>query len=226
MRHLGSKFLQNAPRTQTHAFTLVELLTVIAVIAILAVLLTSGLSGIMNKARRTRDVSAMRQIGTALLGFSADHNGVFPTAGATIRFDSVDATTGLPSWAEQIESYLGHDRKLFSTQKAEDSPDGIAPAAYFLGGHAAYAAAAEAGESVRFQPVRMVRIQMPSKYVLLGEIAVRVFEPFDADPDNFTQDPAFYPGGASGPEASIFFADGHVGAFDHFDPAVMMTTYE
>ncbi len=194
-----------------------------AIIGILAVLVAKGYGRVQAQAREVAKTSDLRQVGTAVLSFAAEHQGQTPTAGAAIPWGGVDLATGLPSWCEQIESYLDADRKIFSLNHREDPATGQFRPSYFLGGRAAYLAAQEDGMDPLFQPVRLARIESPSRYVLVGRIASGNFGPTDADPENFTQDPAFGYGGGGGTE--IFFADGHVASQSGYDPAKVTTTY-
>ena len=65
-------------------FTLVELLIVIAIIAVLALLVFGLSSKMMDKARRVSALSALRQVATANLAYSAENSGNINT----IRFSS------------------------------------------------------------------------------------------------------------------------------------------
>lgn len=61
------------------SFSLIELLMVIAIIAILLGLTLYAVSGLMNKAARSRASGEIQAMGTALEGYKTD-NGIYPAA--------------------------------------------------------------------------------------------------------------------------------------------------
>ena len=66
------------PSARTKAFTLIELLVVISIIAVLAGL-TMAVSGTVRKtADRTKCLTNLRMVGTAINTFAGDHEGVLP----------------------------------------------------------------------------------------------------------------------------------------------------
>jgi prepilin-type N-terminal cleavage/methylation domain-containing protein len=87
------------------AFTLIELLVVIAIIAILVGIATPVYTGVLERAKATKDMSNLRQIGTATQTYLNDSDGVFP--------GSTTAT-----WMSQLEL----NRKYLSVWRILQSP--------------------------------------------------------------------------------------------------------
>jgi len=76
--HLPDPSPAARPRAGRAAFTLVELLTVVAIVAILAAILIPTIGKIRRSANRASCASNLRQIGTALAGYCADHRNALP----------------------------------------------------------------------------------------------------------------------------------------------------
>jgi prepilin-type N-terminal cleavage/methylation domain-containing protein len=87
------------------AFTLIELLVVIAVIAILATVAYPVYTGVQERAKVTKDLNNLRQIGLATQTYMNDNDGVFP--------GSATAT-----WMSQLEL----NQKYLSAWGALQSP--------------------------------------------------------------------------------------------------------
>lgn len=89
------------------AFTLIEMLVVIAIIALLASIITPAVTRAVGRARTTRVMSNLRQIGVGMQAFLMDHNQTYP-----VRFgDSVtygqDLNGRRRHWQEQMNHYVG-----------------------------------------------------------------------------------------------------------------------
>ena len=67
----------NSPRRNTNAFTLIELLVVIAIIAILAAILFPVFAQAKAAAKKTADLSNLKQIGTATFIYMNDYDDTF-----------------------------------------------------------------------------------------------------------------------------------------------------
>ncbi|MCX6970717.1 MAG: prepilin-type N-terminal cleavage/methylation domain-containing protein [Verrucomicrobia bacterium] len=85
----------------SHAFTLIELLVVIAIIAVLAALLFPALNGVLAKSKSVGCVSNLKQLYTASILWSQDHDNWQLQA-----YDPFDGSGG-PDWAYNLRPYLG-----------------------------------------------------------------------------------------------------------------------
>ena len=94
-----------SPPPVQHAFTLIELAVVIATIFILGALTLRVSSGVVERAKATKDMSNLRQIGIATQTYMNDNNGVFPGSGSAI-------------WMSQLELNL----KYLSSWRVLESP--------------------------------------------------------------------------------------------------------
>jgi prepilin-type N-terminal cleavage/methylation domain-containing protein/prepilin-type processing-associated H-X9-DG protein len=208
---------------QRQAFTLIELLVVISIIAILAAMMFSLNKGISETRKNTQRIADLKQIGAALAAYAAENENKYPIAGKAIRYGATDDDgTGLPSWQEQLDSYVGRNRKLFAGPQPVSIGGDQYRNAYFLGSRGANSGSGTAD----FEAVASLKIESPAKYVLAGYDAVGDFDESDADKDNYTQDPAFNDSKTPGSKkVPLLFADGHVNTFTHFDPGQMQYSY-
>ena len=69
---------KNSPRPVEHAFTLIELLVVIAIIFILAAIALPALNSALERAKATKDMSNLRQIGIAMQTYFNDNDQILP----------------------------------------------------------------------------------------------------------------------------------------------------
>jgi prepilin-type N-terminal cleavage/methylation domain-containing protein/prepilin-type processing-associated H-X9-DG protein len=96
---------KSSPPQARLAFTLIELLVVIAAIGILLGIAVPALSGAYERAKVTKDLSNLRQIGAATQMYMNDNNGVFPGS-ATLK------------WMSQLEQ----NQKYLSSWRVLESP--------------------------------------------------------------------------------------------------------
>ena len=96
---------KSSPPPVEPGFTLIELLVVIATITILVAIALPVFSGVLERARATKDLSNLRQIGSATQMYMNDNNGVFPGSTAA-------------TWMSQLEQ----GQKYLSTWRVLESP--------------------------------------------------------------------------------------------------------
>jgi prepilin-type N-terminal cleavage/methylation domain-containing protein len=108
----------------SRAFTLIELLVVIATIVILAALATPVFLGVLERAKVTKDLSNLRQIGIVLQSYLNDKDNVLPV---------INAVPGIGTTAMPViyPKYLG-TKKVFQSpfDKRAASETDSAPVSY------------------------------------------------------------------------------------------------
>ena len=72
-------------------FTLIELLVVIAIIAILAAILFPVFAQAREKARQTQCLSNAKQIGTAMIMYTTDYDGLYPASNVAGAYNGAGA---------------------------------------------------------------------------------------------------------------------------------------
>jgi prepilin-type N-terminal cleavage/methylation domain-containing protein len=96
---------KSSPPLVNHAFTLIEMLVVLGVIAIMMSFTYPVYTTIAQRAKGTKDLSNLHQIGAATQMYMNDNNGVFPGSAAV-------------TWMSQLEA----NQKYFSTWRILQSP--------------------------------------------------------------------------------------------------------
>ncbi len=125
-------------KNRFRAFTLIELLVVIVVIAILATIAYPVYTGVQERAKVTKDMNNLRQIGIATQTYMNDNDGVFP--GSTTRAPS---ETGTQAPVSPIS--FGINSNVYPNNVAISADKITKPAAFIL-----FAPAQAAGASVTF----------------------------------------------------------------------------
>lgn len=90
---------------RSRAFTVIELLVSIAIIGVLAALVTGGVVKVGEASKRTACLSNLRQWGSALQLYVADHNGFMPRRGQGVRM--VAQFNRPEDWFNALPPYLG-----------------------------------------------------------------------------------------------------------------------
>jgi prepilin-type N-terminal cleavage/methylation domain-containing protein len=116
------------------AFTLIELLVVIAIIAILAAILFPVFAQAKEAAKKTSDLSNMKQIGTSMAIYLSDSDDTYPSA-YYYNNDSSSAG-GYTHWSGMLMPYV---KNLQIFVSPGDTIGGLAPT-NFLGNNGGYGA--------------------------------------------------------------------------------------
>lgn len=215
-----------SPKSRPTAFTLVELLVVVAIVVVLVAVSLPVLGKIVVTSRNLQCENNLHQIGTALIAHAGDHDGFFPTAGGVVVYQAVDPTTKLPGWTQQLEPYVGTDRKVFVCPSSHNLLPTNAQYSYFMACRAPYVANAN-----QYAPVRLNRIASTSKFFIAGDIAANTVYTdrgaLDADKSDYTLNPAFATmvKPFHNRRVNLVFADGHVAPFAQFDVNAMTVHY-
>ncbi len=90
-------------RSRSNGFSLVELLVTIGIVAILAALVIPTVSELRKAGKETQSLNQLRQIGTAMQLYAADHQQKFPPG----YFYNPETRPRERTWASELLSYLG-----------------------------------------------------------------------------------------------------------------------
>ena len=156
----------NPRREMPGRFTLIELLVVIAIIAILAAMLLPALNSARSRAKATKCLGNLKQIGTGIIMYASDHGDYLP-----VHHDSTEF-----GWAQEVAPYLSislttvrppiydcPEDQFFRTRIRELGKSNYG-CTYFYNLHTGY----RKGSGWALQ-VRIHHIKFPSRYVTNAE---------------------------------------------------------
>jgi prepilin-type N-terminal cleavage/methylation domain-containing protein/prepilin-type processing-associated H-X9-DG protein len=117
--------VRNSPR----AFTLIELLIVTAIIAILAALAVPALTSALDRAKATKDMSNLRQMGIAIQTYLNDNDQILP-----LSSPSSPPWPGTLATPVLYPNYVGKERKVFQSpfdkRPSSEATEGTPPVSY------------------------------------------------------------------------------------------------
>jgi prepilin-type N-terminal cleavage/methylation domain-containing protein len=87
---------KSSPPPVEHAFTLIELLVVVAAIGILLGIAVPALNSAYERAKVTKDISNLRQIGAATQMYMNDNNGAFPGSATVTWMSQLELESKIP----------------------------------------------------------------------------------------------------------------------------------
>ncbi|MFZ0917726.1 MAG: type II secretion system protein [Candidatus Udaeobacter sp.] len=136
------------------AFTLIELLVVIVTISILTAIAVPVFIGVLDRAKATKDLSNLRQIGLLMQTYLNDKDGILPV---------INASPGIGTTASPViyPKYIG-SKKVFQSpyDKRAAAETDSAPVSYGINGNMYTASPGIAGN--------MTRVVSPSATILMA----------------------------------------------------------
>jgi len=163
--------------TETHGFTLLELLIAIGIVAILLMLAASALSGARFSADNVRCMNQLKRLGNAALAYSGDHNnrllpGLY-REGTTVSLPWSRILNGLPGTNYLYPlSYPPTQASLATKASAFDCPVRKTAATYdnLHYGYSSFPGFTIYDDAGAGMVRRLTDIQRPSQTLLFGEI--------------------------------------------------------
>src|SRR6516165_1146736 len=116
---------KSSPPSAERAFTLIELLVVIVTIGILAAVFIPAATSVIERAKATKDLSNLRQIGMGTQLYMNDNNGVFPGSGTVTWMSNLEANQKYLSAWRVLQSPFD---KRASSEAGTGSP--VSPISY------------------------------------------------------------------------------------------------
>jgi prepilin-type N-terminal cleavage/methylation domain-containing protein/prepilin-type processing-associated H-X9-DG protein len=156
-QYRGTKLKNLIVRNSPRAFTLIEVLIVAAIIAILAALAVPALTSALDRAKATKDMSNLRQIGILIQTYLNDKDGILPA----INLDPGIGKDGPPPNPVIYPKYVG-SRRVFQSpfdKRAADETDN-APVSYGINENMYTASPGIAGN--------MTKVVSPSATILMA----------------------------------------------------------
>jgi prepilin-type N-terminal cleavage/methylation domain-containing protein/prepilin-type processing-associated H-X9-DG protein len=138
----------------SHAFTLIELLVVIATVVILAALAIPVFNGVLDRAKATKDMSNLRQIGVLMQTYLNDKDGILPVINAAPGIGTTPSPVIYPK-------YIG-SRRVFQSpfDKRAAAETDSAPVSYGINQNMYTASPGIAGN--------MTKVVSPSATILMA----------------------------------------------------------
>jgi prepilin-type N-terminal cleavage/methylation domain-containing protein len=135
----------------SRAFTLIELLVVIAIVAILAAIAYPVFTGVLERAKVTKDMNNLRQIGIATQLYMNDNDGALPGSATVAWMAQLHQTKYLSSW--------NVFQSPFDTRAPFDDPaNANSPVSYGINGNPTNSVIGAAAD----------KIVKPSEFILFG----------------------------------------------------------
>jgi|SRR5437899_447360 len=123
--------VKSSPRLFHRAFTLIELLVAMAIIAILAALAVAAYAAALERAKATKDLSNLRQIGTLMQTYLNDSDQILPASTIWPGMASPTPTPGPGLYPKYVTT-----RKVFQSpfdkRAASEAGDGTPPVSYSI----------------------------------------------------------------------------------------------
>lgn len=146
-----------------NAFTLIELLVVIAIISILAAILFPVFAKAKEAAKRTQDLSNMKQIGVAMQIYLSNNDDTYMPAYYYI--DGATSANGYVHWSGALQPYIKNWQIFVSPG---DKIGGFAPS-NFIGDNNGYGApAGQTSQNPAVQDIQAPRLSYISNELILA----------------------------------------------------------